>query len=84
MAIGSIVSGMLGPVAASLPARPGPGSWSRGGPGGSAIVAIQHPDAMERLAVAGIVASARAGGARVAFHLYYTEADVARVLNALT
>ncbi len=52
-------------------------------PAGSAIVAVRRPDAMDRLAAAGIVASARAGAARMAFHLYNTEADVARVLNAL-
>ncbi len=52
-------------------------------PRGSAIVAVQAPDADRRLARAGIVASARAGKARVGFHLYNTEADVDAVLNAL-
>lgn len=52
-------------------------------PAGSAIVAVRRPEAVDRLAAAGIVASARAGAARLAFHLYNTEADVARALNAL-
>lgn len=53
-------------------------------PAGSAIVAVRRPDALERLAAAGVVASARSGAARLAFHLYNTEADLARALNALT
>jgi selenocysteine lyase/cysteine desulfurase len=53
-------------------------------PAGSAIVAVRHPDAVERLAAAGIVASSRAGAARVSFHVYNTEADVAAALRALT
>ena len=51
-------------------------------PAGSAIVAV--PGAQERLAAAGVVFGARAGAARLAFHLYNTDADAARVLNALT
>lgn len=53
-------------------------------PAGSAIVAVRRPDAVHRLAAAGIVASTRAGAARLAFHLYNTDTDVARALNALT
>jgi selenocysteine lyase/cysteine desulfurase len=51
---------------------------------GSAIVAVRTPDAGERLAAAGVVTAARAGAARLSFHLYNTEADVARALAALT
>lgn len=53
-------------------------------PAGSAIVAFRQPDAMARLAAAGVTASARAGAARLAFHLYNTEADVERAVAALT
>ncbi len=53
-------------------------------PAGSAIVAVGRPDAMARLTAAGIVASARAGAARLAFHLYNTEDDVDRAVRALT
>ncbi len=52
-------------------------------PAGSAIVSVRRPDAMERLAAAGVTASARAGAARLAFHLYNTHADVALALRAL-
>jgi selenocysteine lyase/cysteine desulfurase len=52
-------------------------------PGGSAIVSVRREGARERLAAAGVVSAARAGGARLAFHLYNTEADVARALDAL-
>jgi selenocysteine lyase/cysteine desulfurase len=52
-------------------------------PGGSAIVSVRREGAGERLAAAGIVSAARAGGARLAFHLYNTEADVARALEVL-
>ena len=53
-------------------------------PAGSAIVAVRRPDALARLAAAGVVASARAGAARLAFHLYNTDDDVARAVAALT
>ncbi len=53
-------------------------------PAGSAIVAVGTPDAAARLAAAGIVASTRAGAARLAFHLYNTDEDVSRALAALT
>jgi selenocysteine lyase/cysteine desulfurase len=53
-------------------------------PAGSAIVSVRREGARERLAAAGVVSAARAGGARLAFHLYNTEADVARALDALT
>jgi selenocysteine lyase/cysteine desulfurase len=52
-------------------------------PADSAIVAVDRPGAAQRLAAAGIVAAARAGRARVAFHLYNTDDDVDRVLAAL-
>ena len=53
-------------------------------PAGSAIVSIRRDDALERLRAAGVAAASRAGGARLSFHLYNTEADVARALDALT
>lgn len=51
----------------------------------SAIVAWPDPEgiALEALRAAGIVASGRAGRARVAFHLFNDEDDVARALTAL-
>jgi selenocysteine lyase/cysteine desulfurase len=52
-------------------------------PAGSAIVSVRREGAQERLAAAGVVSAARAGGARLAFHLYNTEADVGRALDAL-
>ena len=54
------------------------------GPGGSAIVAVRKDGAVERLAEAGVVVSARAGAARLAFALYNTEADVEVALRALS
>ncbi|WP_329011651.1 aminotransferase class V-fold PLP-dependent enzyme [Micromonospora rifamycinica] len=53
-------------------------------PGRSAIVAVEVPDARQRLARAGVRAAVRAGQVRVAFHLYTTEADVDRAVAALT
>jgi selenocysteine lyase/cysteine desulfurase len=53
-------------------------------PAGSAIVAVRRPGAAERLAAAGVVSSVRAGAVRLAFHLYNTPDDAARVLAALT
>jgi selenocysteine lyase/cysteine desulfurase len=52
-------------------------------PAGSAIVSVRRDGAGERLAAAGVVSATRAGGARLAFHLYNTEADVARAVEAL-
>ena len=52
-------------------------------PAGSAIVAVDRAGAAERLAAAGVVASVRAGAARLSFHLYNTADDVDRVLDAL-
>lgn len=52
-------------------------------PAGSAIVAVAAPGAAERLDAAGVVTSVRAGAARLAFHLYNTDEDVARALDAL-
>lgn len=51
---------------------------------GSPIVALGFKDTVERLAEAGVVAGARAGRARLGFHIYNTEADVERVVNALS
>ncbi len=53
-------------------------------PAGSAIVSVRREGARERLAAAGVMSAARAGGARLAFHLYNTDDDVARALDALT
>lgn len=52
-------------------------------PEGSAIVSVPGADAVRKLADAGVVCAARAGKARLAFHLYNTEADVDLVLRAL-
>ena len=49
----------------------------------SAIVSIPITDASEKLARAGIRASVRAGAVRVGFHLYNTENDVDRLVDAL-
>lgn len=51
---------------------------------GSPIVALGFKDTVERLAEAGVVAGARAGRARLGFHIYNTEADVERVVDALS
>ena len=53
-------------------------------PTGSAILSVPRPDAGERLRAAGVTSSVRAGAVRLAFHLYNTDDDVARVLDALT
>jgi selenocysteine lyase/cysteine desulfurase len=50
----------------------------------SAIVSVTHAGAAERLAAAGVRAAVRAGRARLSFHLYTTEADVDRALDALS
>jgi selenocysteine lyase/cysteine desulfurase len=50
---------------------------------GSAIVAVPAAGASERLQRAGVVASLRAGAARVGFHLYNTADDLDRVVGAL-
>ncbi|WP_433869694.1 aminotransferase class V-fold PLP-dependent enzyme [Saccharopolyspora sp. CA-218241] len=52
-------------------------------PAGSAIVAVDRPDAAERLARAGVRCSARAGAVRLSFHLYNTEEDVDLAVRAL-
>jgi selenocysteine lyase/cysteine desulfurase len=53
-------------------------------PAGSAIVSLDlGADQVERLAKAGVVSSVRAGRTRLSFHLYNTEDDVDRVLDAL-
>jgi len=49
----------------------------------SAVVSIPIADAAERLHQADIRASVRAGAVRVGFHLYNTENDVDRLLDAL-
>ncbi|HET6735401.1 aminotransferase class V-fold PLP-dependent enzyme [Mycobacterium sp.] len=49
----------------------------------SAIVSIPIADASEKLQRAGIRASVRAGAVRVGFHLYNTDNDVDRLMDAL-
>jgi selenocysteine lyase/cysteine desulfurase len=49
----------------------------------SAIVSIPSTDAADRLRRAAIRASVRAGAVRVGFHLYNTEDDLDRLLDAL-
>jgi selenocysteine lyase/cysteine desulfurase len=53
-------------------------------PGNTAIAALDHPDAAERLERAGVRAAVRAGSLRASIHLYTTEADVDLALDALT
>ncbi|MBA8823348.1 selenocysteine lyase/cysteine desulfurase [Saccharopolyspora lacisalsi] len=50
---------------------------------GSAIVAVDAPDAVSRLAEAGVRCSARAGRARLAFHLHNTADDVDTAVRAV-
>jgi selenocysteine lyase/cysteine desulfurase len=52
-------------------------------PSDSAIVSIPAAHAADALQRAGIRASVRAGAARVGFHLYNTDADLDRLLDAL-
>lgn len=52
-------------------------------PAGSAIVAVEVPDATRKLEAAGVRASVRAGKARLAFHLYNTPEDVEHAASAL-
>ena len=52
-------------------------------PGGSAIVTVSREGATERLAAAGVRASARAGRARLSFHLYNQQHDVDAAVDAL-
>lgn len=52
-------------------------------PAGSAIVAVDTPGAVEKLTGAGVRCSARAGRARLAFHVHSTEDDVALAVSAL-
>ena len=49
----------------------------------SAIVSIPIADAASKLRRAGIRASIRAGAVRVGFHLYNTEDDLDRLVDAL-
>lgn len=53
-------------------------------PSDSAIVTIPTADASERLRGNGIRAAVRAGAVRVGFHLYNTEDDLDRLVDALT
>jgi selenocysteine lyase/cysteine desulfurase len=53
-------------------------------PGDSAITVVDVPGAEERLRRAGIRAAVRAGRVRASFHIYTTDVDVDRALNALT
>lgn len=52
-------------------------------PAGSAIVAVDSPDAVAKITAAGVRASARAGKARLAFHLYNNREDVDLAVRAL-
>jgi selenocysteine lyase/cysteine desulfurase len=52
-------------------------------PAGSAIVSADLPGAEERLAAAGVRASARGGRVRLSFHVYNTPDDVDLALDAL-
>jgi selenocysteine lyase/cysteine desulfurase len=49
----------------------------------SAIVSLPFADAADKLRSAGVMASVRAGAVRVGFHLYNTEDDLQRLLDAL-
>lgn len=49
----------------------------------SAIVSLPFADTADKLRSAGIMASLRVGAVRVGFHLYNTEDDVDRLLDAL-
>ena len=53
-------------------------------PSNSAIVSAELPDADERLRGLPVMAAVRAGLLRTSWHLYNTEADVERVLDALS
>jgi selenocysteine lyase/cysteine desulfurase len=53
-------------------------------PAGSAIVTVDVPGAEEKLARAGVRAAVRAGRVRASFHVYSTDEDVDRALEALT
>jgi selenocysteine lyase/cysteine desulfurase len=52
-------------------------------PSNSAIVSVEIEDAEERLARAGVMAATRGGRLRTSWHVYNTDADVERVLEAL-
>lgn len=53
-------------------------------PAGSAIVSVPWPGAADRLTAAGLAVAARAGAARLSFHLANTADDVDRAVRALT
>jgi len=53
------------------------------GPGNSAIVSVEMPDASTDLERLGIQAASRAGNLRVSFHIYNTEADVDALFDAI-
>lgn len=52
-------------------------------PSNSAIVSVEIENAQERLARAGVMAATRGGRLRTSWHVYNTDADVERVLEAL-
>lgn len=52
-------------------------------PGDSAIVSTDVADAERRLAAAGVRAAVRGGRVRLSFHVYNTERDVERAVDAL-
>jgi selenocysteine lyase/cysteine desulfurase len=49
----------------------------------SAIVSVDHPNALERLNAAGVRCAGRAGRTRLSFHMYSTAADVDAVVEVL-
>ena len=53
-------------------------------PGDSAIVFVDAPGAEERLQTAGVRAAVRGGRVRTSWHVYNTDDDVDRALDALT
>ena len=53
-------------------------------PGDSAIVFVDAPGAEERLEAAGVRAAVRGGRVRTSWHVYNTDDDVDRALDALT
>ena len=91
MWFGALGAGLTLPWLASLDAR-GSGALRRAGQPAagrtgsapdSAIVSLPIADAAEKLPRAGIRASVRAGAMRVGFHLYNTDDDLDRLLDAL-
>jgi len=55
-----------------------------GGRSASAIVSVSGDDAYDRLRARGVAASRRAGGTRLCFHLYNTDADAIAAASAVS